>query len=668
MNKNKNSNRESLNSIEKRKLFLNDNKVLDTNFVINKKLPKIQKKNKLKELHTNSESNFPLILSNKNNSYKSNDSIFNSINKMTEITNKNKIYSLDSSEKKTPIKFNKNINTLQNGKYKVQLTENLSESKNQKKISDINDEIKNKKMQLDNIINMKSVAKSTKSIFPKKNLFLTDGIKKNKLNINKFQNNKNFKKTKTNIENKYNNSLDSNATSENFTYSKRYEDVVFNHLKQISDYKYQKYLQLNPTEDSNYKFIFKNRQVSRSNVILKMMKMEQNKLETNYNLHSDRIKNNQKKLEKDQKFFEELKAKQKDVGKQYESMYSSIYLKYRELINDSLKNNYIIRINQDKIRRILHNIDKLRVYGYFINEVLGGDVTRFEKQIIPEDKYEDEINYPQLIQDVIKTYNYLLINTIFDDNIPINKKIMEILEHEKTFMDEPEKMWFKFKEMENIIVRNVFIKEKIKNDIEDMIEEKNFNLKDLKQRKEILENEYKNLKQSYEYEKIKYHEVEKRYISHKIETDEMVNSLYNCSHKEFNYLNLVDKNFELNDTLGTTKEIHKIIQKCEIYIDGLVLNLKKLEKEDTKLFEKIIENRKKYLKYLKSQNILNQKMKEKFNFILDANNANKIVFKSRKTEAPYHKPKKVEKVEIDKSLIERLENEEMLTYEIENDE
>jgi hypothetical protein len=105
---------------------------------------------------------------------------------------------------------------------------------------------------------------------------------------------------------------------------------------------------------------------------------------------------------------------------------------------------------------------------------------------------------------------------------------MEILEHEKTFMDEPEKMWFKFKEMENIIVRNVFIKEKIKNDIEDMIEEKNFNLKDLKQRKEILENEYKNLKQSYEYEKIKYHEVEKRYISHKIETDEMVNSLYNC--------------------------------------------------------------------------------------------------------------------------------------------
>ena len=50
-------------------------------------------------------------------------------------------------------------------------------------------------------------------------------------------------------------------------------------------------------------------------------------------------------------------------------------------------------------------------------------------------------------------------------------------------------------------------------------------------------------------------------------------------------------------------------------------------------------------------------MKEKFIFILDVNSLNKIVFKSRKTEAPYHKPKKVEKVEIDKSLIERLENE-----------
>ena len=665
MNKIKNSNKEQVKHTEKRKFFLNDNSALDTNFIINKKLPKIQKKIGLKELNTNSESNFPLILSNKSNSYKSNKSIFNSINKMTDISERNKIFSIESSEKKTPIKLNKSNKLVLNNQYKVQLTENYSDKQNQKKIDNKNDEINNRKMSLDNIINMKNVAKSTKSIFPKKNLFLTDEGKKYKYNVNKFPNkNKSFKKTKTNIENKYNNSLDNNITSENFAYSNRYVNFVFNHLKQINDYKYQKYLQLNPSEDSHYKFIHKNRQITRSNILLRLMKMEQNKLESNYNLHSDRIKNNEKKLEKDKKIFEELKEKQKMLGKKYESMFSNINLKYRELLNGAFEGNYIIKNNQDEIRRILHKIDKLKVYGYFINEVLGGDVTRFEKQIIPEDKYEEDINYPQILKEVIKKYNYLLKDSLFyDDKISFNEAV---LEHEKSFMDEPEKMWFKFKEIENIIVRNVFIKEKIKNDIKQMIEEKNYNLKDLKQKKELLENEYKNLKENYDYEKSKYNGVEKRYISHKIEINETVNDLFDYSQKSFNHLNLTDKNFESYDILETTKEIHRIIQNCEIYLDGLILNLKKFEKEDSKLFEKIIDNRKKYLKFVKTQNILNQKMKEKFNFILDVNSLNKIVFKSRKTEAPYHKPKKVEKVEIDQNLIERLENEEMLTYEKED--
>ena len=665
MNKIKNSNKEQVKHTEKRKFFLNDNSALDTNFIINKKLPKIQKKIGLKELNTNSESNFPLILSNKSNSYKSNKLIFNSINKMTDISERNKIFSIESSEKKTPIKLNKSNKLVLNNQYKVQLTENYSDKQNQKKIDNKNDEINNRKMSLDNIINMKNVAKSTKSIFPKKNLFLTDEGKKYKYNVNKFPNkNKSFKKTKTNIENKYNNSLDNNITSENLAYSNRYVNFVFNHLKQINDYKYQKYLQLNPSEDSHYKFIHKNRQITRSNILLRLMKMEQNKLETNYNLHSDRIKNNEKKLEKDKKIFEELKEKQKMLGKKYESMFSNINLKYRELLNGAFEGNYIIKNNQDEIRRILHKIDKLRVYGYFINEVLGGDVTRFEKQIIPEDKYEEDINYPQILKEVIKKYNYLLKDSLFyDDKISFDEAV---LEHEKSFMDEPEKMWFKFKEIENIIVRNVFIKEKIKNDIKQMIEEKNYNLKDLKQKKELLENEYKNLKENYDYEKSKYNGVEKRYISHKIEINETVNDLFDYSQKSFNHLNLTDKNFESYDILETTKEIHRIIQNCEIYLDGLILNLKKFEKEDSKLFEKIIDNRKKYLKFVKTQNILNQKMKEKFNFILDVNSLNKIVFKSRKTEAPYHKPKKVEKVEIDQNLIERLENEEMLTYEKED--
>jgi len=69
----------------------------------------------------------------------------------------------------------------------------------------------------------------------------------------------------------------------------------------------------------------------------------------------------------------------------------------------------------------LHNIDKLRVYALFINEVLGGDITRFENQIIPADKFEEEIDYPKILDDFLKKYNYFLINSPFKSDSISNK-------------------------------------------------------------------------------------------------------------------------------------------------------------------------------------------------------------------------------------------------------
>ena len=229
-------------------------------------------------------------------------------------------------------------------------------------------------------------------------------------------------------------------------------------------------------------------------------------------------------------------------------------------------------------------------------------------------------------------------------------------------------MWFKYKEIEDLIVRNVFTKENIKNEIKRMINEKNYNLKDLRQRKILLENEYFKTQENYEYEKIKYNEISKRYNSHKNEFDEMVKNLYLYSKENFNKICNSQINFNLADTLDITKEIYNIIYSIEIYLDKLVFNLKKCQTEDNQLFEEILNNRKKYIKIVKQQQILNQKLKDKFDFISNIDISNKIIFKSRKTEAPYHKPKKVQKEEIDKSLLEKLENQEMLTYEKEDDD
>ena len=655
------------NAIKNRRLFLTEAMAKDSDFNIKNYLPDIQKQIKLEKLKFESNTNFPLITGNSTSTQKSKKSIFNHLTEIENI-NKNKvdkIYNKEILNERKPIKTIVNLLSLSDSNSKLAFENNSTDLKTKKNLESANNYINSAKIKLEKIMkNQRFVAKSTKSIFPKSNPLSMDEEKI--MIMNQFKNKNLLKKAKTNTENNYIKNQDALTKPQNipsFAYLKKYESTVFTPILQINDYNYQKEFHINPPENSRYNFVTKNKNVTKSNILLSLIKSEQNKLEINYNFNSDKIAKNKKILEKDEINFEKLKESQKNLTKKFEIMYSNISEKNKELIYEELENRGIIKITQDEIRRILHKIDKLCSYGYFINEVLGGDIKRFEKKIIPEDKYDDEINYDNLTKEVLLKYNYLIPNTLIDD-----KNLIDAINHEKTFIYEPEKMWFKYKEIEDLIVRNVFTKENIKNEIKRMINEKNYNLKDLRQRKILLENEYFKTQENYEYEKIKYNEISKRYNSHKNEFDEMVKNLYLYSKENFNKICNSQINFNLADTLDITKEIYNIIYSIEIYLDKLVFNLKKYQTEDNQLFEEILNNRKKYIKIVKQQQILNQKLKDKFDFISNIDISNKIIFKSRKTEAPYHKPKKVQKEEIDKSLLEKLENQEMLTYEREDDD
>ena len=89
-----------------------------------------------------------------------------------------------------------------------------------------------------------------------------------------------------------------------------------------------------------------------------------------------------------------------------------------------------------------------------------------------------------------------------------------------------------------------------------------------------------------------------------------------------------------------------------------------MEKKDQKFFDNIVNNRKKQLKQMKQLKLLNEKMNEKLNYAKSVESVKTNIFiSSRKTEAPYHKPKKIVKIEMDEKLIEQIENEELLNYE-----
>jgi hypothetical protein len=338
------------------------------------------------------------------------------------------------------------------------------------------------------------------------------------------------------------------------------------------------------------------------------------------------------------------------------SLFINLQKKNKILADESLNCKSEIKLIEDDIKRILHQIDHLRVYGNFVNEVLGGDTTRFGEKIFPEATYDDELNIEELSKTVIKRYK------CFYENVEQEKFSIE-----NTFIDEPEKMWYKFKEMESIMVRDLFTKENLKGEIKKIKEENNTNLKYLRQKNEMLEKEYENLNEKYIYELEKYKEIETRYFDTKSEFDDLIKDFYiyivNNMNNEAIFPNIkkISSNIEISDCI---RKMNMIICDKEVYIDKLMLNLKEWEKNDAILFDDILNDRKKQLRHMKQLKILSKKINDKLKIANNLENGEfKIVFHSRKTEAPYHKPKKIVVEKVDEKLIENMENEELLKYE-----
>ena len=61
---------------------------------------------------------------------------------------------------------------------------------------------------------------------------------------------------------------------------------------------------------------------------------------------------------------------------------------------------------------------------------------------------------------------------------------------------------------------------------------------------------------------------------------------------------------------------------------------------------------------------MKEKENSRFKFINNIESGKyKLILNSRKTEAPYHKPKKVVEEKLDEKLVQQIENEELINYE-----
>ena len=646
------------NSIKKRRIYISGNMVSDPDFDINNYITDVQKQVELEKIIVNFKKSLPNIYNTISNNKKerkplatlsnlltlSKDNIFNNKDIMSNRKNQ-KILNTDLSTQKKLYEMNNDIQLIKKKIAKM--------VKNQQKSSKSSTSIVRKRIGLSNepkiniIRTLRNIKKKGKS-FSQRNL-----IKKNRKIFEK-----QIKTIENNNNNINNNDIYANELINNQYYNdiipfnKKHENLVYEPLKIINEYHRQKGIENTYQEKCLSNFKTQNKEVSINNVLIKLMNSETNKLSENCLLRNESLKNGKKALEKNELKFEDYKNSHRIACKQIDNLYINIQKKSKELIEKNCNCRSDIKTIHEDMRRELLLIDNLRSYGYFINYALGGDTTRFETKIFPEENYEFELDIEALTKSVIKKYRCFL-----------DKTEEEKFFIEKSFIDEPEKMWFKFKEIEGIIIRNIYAKENINDETEKIKEDNKNNLKDLIQKHEMLINEYEIFNEQYKYEISKYNKIEKIYNYHKSEYDDLIKNFYIFIKNIFNDNNSNNNNkiYDDLDALDCVKEIYNIICDKEIIIDKLIIDLKRYQKNDHKIIEEVVYNRKKENHYKKKYELkCNKKIKFRNN---SDSSKNRYIIQSRKTEAPYHKPKKIIKEKVDEKIEEQIENEQLMNYE-----
>ena len=643
------NNIKSTNDLEIKNYLLNGFKKQAINFDINNK-------NLFSNLKTNiyGENN-----QNKNNNFKSRNNLkIKDKLKTPFLSNDNKIFysSFDSYDNNNNLLYNNNnILSPINSKtinYDYNNTNTKISSEQNPFISFL---VKNNKKILKR---NKESNKSSIYIFNTKTTFITNSPKLNsslsktfkKINKDENLSNNKHKKIKD-IKRNY-----SFQNNKELLYVKKYKYAVLEPINILKIFNLRKKAKLFEEEKSLNKFINANRELTKKNILLKIINSELLNLINKEKKNKNIILDIKYKLKKDKNNFEEYKDDQKKLCRKIEKILINKQKENRALIEKEYNINYNMHIIKEYFRKYLAKIDEYRYYGKFINEVMGGDITRFDKEIYPikSDK-ELNFNYELLTRQTINNYKcFLNENNEFEKDEKFTK--------ENEFILNPKKMIDKFIKIQDHIILYIKDKEKIKNELDKIRKENYLDLKYLKFRYNVLNNEYNSLKENYKEENIKINLIKKEIYKYKNEYIDIIKDFYyfiNNIDSRKKYIN------EKSNIFDYFQNINKNIYEIQNIVDNLLINLNNFEAEDKKIFKETVNKRKDEIKIFKRNLALQKfyKNNQKSEYI--EIEKKKINFITRKTEAPFKKHKKVKKVLIlNEKQIENIENSQLLNYEI----
>ena len=567
-----------------------------------------------------------------------------------------KTSSVDKYFNKGKATFHNNINNLK----KVNImTSTFNESNNNKDLSFYNIPYTNSSSNF--IINSKfktnySPIKSDENF----NVFKAVKEIKKSLQFPKINNTFNSKKKNIKTRNYY----PKKSNNIPIAYKDKYLNTVLESTEVINNYNLRKELEFE-TDNDLTSFPKKTKDVSLKNVLIKLINHETVKLSEKEDDLKTKNEKNQKLLITEIKEFNDFTEKQKQFCKNLEVLHENL-IKQNEYLNKEFIN---YKINNksltDETQKILEQIESLRNYALFVHQALEKDYSLYEKSIFPDYQNEKIDEYEKNIE---KVKNFVLNNyRLFYD-----KQYKEQLKRELKFLNNIELLFFKFSQIEGDIMR--------------LIEEQyNINAEIKEERKKDKEN-IKYLKERYDTALIEYNindeklQIEKNFMTGLNEKENELNSEYleliaelfysiadnfgRFNKNSFNTKYLMKEKISRDNIDTYLKEGKRILRETEEALNNVLLSIKSYQENDTKFFNKFMDNTK---KKLKDEQIAMFKRKKMVNLIGKnnqiINKANKVPFIKRKTASPYHSPKKKEKNVINYDLIKKLEDEELIKFQ-----
>ena len=505
----------------------------------------------------------------------------------------------------------------------------------------------------------------------------------------KYQSNKDnysnsLKKVIKNIKNKEKINYDQNYFKKipimqtKIAFNTKYQNEVFDANKVINNYRFKENELKVPDNDKN-DFITKNKNITISNILIDLMNNESKKLKEFNEKRAINLHKSIENIDKDEKKFEEITNKQRELYYKISDQKYKLQDKYADLIN--LLNNYKIKAKtmEDEIFKKIEQIESLRKYARFVHKVLGGDEKLFEEDLIPNYENDNRPDINILIKIIYNKYGYLLNRHRFsikssysegkDKKEKIKKKeLLKLSDSENDddnndLLDDPDLMIRKYKELEDKILR-VVERTKLynKTEIEEVDNNKQL-LREMRNRVKDLEKEYdfnkKALKDYIKNEFGKNSEIsEEDFCNMAFDLCQIISQCFNNNKKE-------EKKKEM-DILELNDEITKcmnIMIKKEGEVNNYLQIIENMEKNEKKLFELIMNQRKIDVKRANHKKIKDNLKADQYNKMMKVQERmNKIMIKIKKYEPPIHYHKKEDKPKDDINEIIRKENEEMLQY------